>query len=57
MQRSGLAVEVFAFNTEEVSVLSKLLTRTMKMSVTITGQSAYVATDQGECEVSWQQLS
>ena len=57
LQRSGLAVEVFAFNTEEVSVLSKLLTRTMKMSVTITGQSAYVATDQGECEVSWQQLS
>jgi len=57
LQRSKLSVEVFAFEWSAIQALANLLERTMVMSVTITGDSAYVATEQGECEVSWTQLS
>ena len=30
--------------------------RTMEISVTITGDSAYVATELGECEANWKEL-
>jgi len=33
-----------------------MVERTMDISITITSQSAYIATEQGECEVSLQIL-
>ena len=46
-----LSVAVFRFEWENVKALAALAQRTMDMSVTITGDSAYVATGRGECEV------
>ena len=50
---SELAVSVFRFQWASVQALAELVQRTMDLSVTITGDSAYVATESGECEVSW----
>jgi hypothetical protein len=33
--------------------MAALVQRTMDLSITITGDSAYVAAQAGECEVSW----
>lgn len=46
-------VSVFQFEWEEIVSLAAMTQRTMDMSVSITGDSAYVATESGECEVSW----
>ncbi len=54
--RTNLEVLVFRFDWPAVQELAKLLERTMVMSVTITGASAYIATEGGECEVGWQLL-
>jgi len=43
---------VFQFSFEQIQQLAKLVKRTMEMSVTISGDSCYIATDLGECEVS-----
>lgn len=51
-----LAVSVYQFQWASVQALAMLVQRTMGISVTITGNSAYVATEQGECEVSWNVL-
>ena len=57
LQRSKLPVLVFRFEWTAVQALAKLLERTMVMSVTITGASAFVATSNGECEIGWQNLT
>ena len=49
----GLAVSVFQFQWKDVQTLATLAQRTMELSVTITDDSAYVATQTGECEVAW----
>lgn len=54
---SKLKAIVYQFPWEAIQSLSTLLERTMSMSVTITGDSAYVAAELGECEVSWTELS
>lgn len=51
-----LNVSVTRFKWEEIQSLAALVERTMDISVTITGDSAYVATARGECEVSWEVL-
>ena len=54
--RSGfkqLAVSVFQFRWETIQVLTLLVQRTMDLSVTISGNSAYVVAKSGICEVSW----
>ncbi len=53
---TGLAVSVSQFPWEEINPLAALVERTMDLSVTITGDSAYIATGQGECEVNWSVL-
>jgi uncharacterized protein YaeQ len=50
---SELRVSVFRFQRESIQALAALLQRTMDLSVTITGDSAYVAAESGECEVFW----
>ena len=46
-------VSVFQFEWEEIVSLAAMVQRTMDMSISITGDSAYIATESGECEVSW----
>lgn len=48
-----LAIAVYKFDWNEILTLASLVQRTMDMSVSITGDSAYIATESGECEVGW----
>ena len=48
-----LAVEVYRFEWNEILALAALVQRTMDMSISISGDSAYIATQLGECEVNW----
>ncbi len=50
---SALKASVFRFEWAEIEALAALVERTMDLSVTLTGDSAYVAAAGGECEVSW----
>ena len=49
----ALKVGVFRFQWDNIQALAALVQRTMDFSVTITDDSAYVATESGECEVPW----
>lgn len=51
-----LKASVYRFNWHDIQTLAAQVERTMEISVTITGHSAYVATALGECEVSWETL-
>jgi uncharacterized protein YaeQ len=53
---SELPASVFRFRWEDIQVLAALVQLTMDISITITGDSAYIATDAGECEVPWETL-
>ena len=53
---SKLPASIFRFNCEQIQVFAGLLQRTMDISVTITGESAYIAAELGECEVHWELL-
>ena len=53
---SKLMVSVFQFQWENIQSLTLLVQRTMDLSVTITEDSAYIASGLGECEVSWMPL-
>ncbi len=55
-QFKKLAVAVIQFDWEQIEALTLLLQRTMDLSITITGDSAYIAAESGECEVEWQVL-
>lgn len=48
-----LNLSVFKFYWEEVQRLTEFVERTMDISVSISGDSAYVATESGECEINW----
>jgi uncharacterized protein YaeQ len=48
-----LNVSVIRLPWEQIQKLARLVQRTMDLSVTITGDSAYVAGELGECEVNW----
>jgi uncharacterized protein YaeQ len=50
---SELPASVFQLQWKDVQALAALVQRSMDLSVTITGDSAYVAAAAGECEVSW----
>lgn len=51
-----LDASVYQFNWENIQALAKLVERTMDLSITITGDSAYVAAALGECDVPWVNL-
>lgn len=51
-----LEVSIYRFESSSIESFAKLLERTMDYSITITEGAAYIATKQGECEVSWQPL-
>lgn len=56
VQFDNLPVNVFSFDWQEVQALSELLTRTMDLSVTLSGESAFVAAQHSQVEVNWQTL-
>jgi len=47
----------YQFEWASIQALASLHQRTMQLSVTITGDSAYIATELGECEVAWVRLT
>ena len=53
---NGLSASIFQFQWGEIKELANKVERTMDISITISDNSAYVATEQGECEVSLQQV-
>lgn len=52
-----LPVEVYQLPWDGVETLAALVDRGTEASVTITQDSAYIATAKGECEIAWTQLS
>lgn len=48
-----LSASVYKFDWENIQALAAMVQRTMDISVSITGDSVYVATESGECEVNW----
>ena len=52
----ALEASYFNFPWEDIQQLAKLVERTMDFSVTITGDSAYIATESNACEVAWSPL-
>lgn len=53
---SRLNASFYRFPTQKIEELAAMAARTMDLSVTITGDSAYIAGDQGEVEVPWEVL-
>lgn len=53
---SKLNADVYQFDYAEIQTLAGLVGRTTDMSVTITGESAFIALEKGECEVAWKTL-
>ncbi len=51
-----LNVSIYQFHWQDIQSLALLVERTMDCSVTITGNSAYIATALGECEIPWIEL-
>jgi len=49
---AGLSASIFQFQWDEIQALANKVERTMDVSIIITESSAYVTTEQGECEVS-----
>ncbi|MFT5175168.1 MAG: hypothetical protein ACI8W7_003357 [Gammaproteobacteria bacterium] len=53
---ADLNVSIFRLNWQSVQSLAALQQRTMVLSMTLTENSAYIATESGECEVTWEPL-
>jgi uncharacterized protein YaeQ len=51
-----LSASFYRFQWQHIQTLASLVKRTMDLSITISGDSAYVSTKAGECEVSWVRL-
>jgi uncharacterized protein YaeQ len=50
---SQLNVSVYQFHWQSIQALAGLVLRTMNFSVMISGNSAFVSTASGDCEVPW----
>jgi uncharacterized protein YaeQ len=53
---ADLNASIFAFDNKQIQTLAGMVSRTMDWSLSISGESAYVSTDKGDCEVTWQVL-
>ena len=53
---SNLKASVFQLEWKDIQNLATMVQRTMDFSVTITGDSAYIATESGECDIAWVSL-
>ncbi|WP_022942824.1 YaeQ family protein [Psychromonas hadalis] len=45
-------LSVYQFEFSQIQQLTKLVKRTMELSITLSGESSYIATELGECEVT-----
>lgn len=50
---SLLRASIYQFEWSDILPLAAMVERTMNISVTITGNSAFIATQSGECEIPW----
>lgn len=48
-----LSASIYKFDWENIQALAAMVKRTMDVSVSITGNSIYVATESGECEINY----
>jgi len=55
-QFSTLPVQVLQFEWEAIQAFSKHLSRTMDVSITLTGETAYVALQDDQHEINWRGL-
>jgi len=55
-QFSGLPVQVFQFKWDEIQVFAQHITRTMDISISLSGETAYVALPNNQLELTWTQL-
>lgn len=55
-QFSTLPVNVICFDWTNIQAFSALLTRTLDLSVTLSGESAFIAAEHDQVEVNWQLL-
>ena len=53
---SALDASIYQFQWSDIQAVAKLVERTMDLSVTISEDSAYIATALGECEIPWTPL-
>jgi len=53
---SKYPIWVTRFNYAEIEAFASLVERTMDFSITITGNTAFIATEKGECELAWVDL-
>jgi uncharacterized protein YaeQ len=53
---SQLKASVYQFQWSDIQAFAALLQRTMNFAVIITDNSAYIATELGECEINWIEL-
>lgn len=51
-----LEAKVYQFDAQAIEKLASYTQRTMDMSIMLTGNSAFIATESGECEVEWTEL-
>ena len=49
-------MNVLSFDWQEIQALSALLARKMDLSVTFSGESAFIAGEKEQVEVNWQAL-
>jgi uncharacterized protein YaeQ len=49
-------VKVFQFDRDAISQLTGLVRRTLQLSITISGMSAFVASETGSVDVTWREL-
>ena len=52
----SLKVDIMRFNWDEIQALAKQVSRTMDFSISLSGDSAYIATESGDCECHWTRL-
>ena len=53
---SQLPAEIYQFQWADAEALAAMVERSMDLTMTITGQSVYVASSQGERDVHWTQI-
>ena len=50
-------IKVFRFDWDEICQLASLVQRTLQLSITVSGLSAFIAAESGSVEVVWQELT
>lgn len=51
-----LKAQVYRLDAEAIETLATYVKRTMDISIMLTGNSAFVSTENGDCEVEWAEL-